>query len=217
VWIRQAEEAKASALRQQEEAERCRHHGNIAHEAYKKADRAARDERAKAARLKSAAELNRRSEFFIARSIQQSAEAPQTWGLPRELRRKCIARKLEELETAERLQHLGTRIWPRRRAVKQDLSQDHAYEITEQHRRNAAERLARIVHVRTQRLAASLPDESDAADSRVAPVEALTEADNEELSAEDIALQQKQFVQFAIDGMTRKQYVFIFSTVTTAT
>ena len=28
---------------------------------------------------------------------------------------------------------------------------------------------------------------------------------------------QKQFVQFAIDGMTRKQYNYIFSTVTTAT
>lgn len=149
--------------------------------------------------------------------MQQSAEAPQTWGLPRELRRKCIARKQEELETAERLHHLGSRIRPRRRAVKQDLAQDHAYVITEQHRRNAAEQLASIVLARTQRLAASLPDGPDATDSRIASVEALAETDNEDLSAEDIALQQKQFVQFAIDGKTRKQYNFIFSTATIAT
>eukprot|EP01044_Picomonas_judraskeda_P031641 COSAG03_NODE_11895_length_571_cov_0.976695_2_plen_87_part_01 len=79
---RQANEASASAIRQQEVAKQCRMRGNSAHDAYKTADRAARDERAKATHLNNVAESDRRSEFFIAQSMQQAAEAPQSWGLP---------------------------------------------------------------------------------------------------------------------------------------
>ena len=193
---RQANEANALAIRQQEMAKQCRMRGNSAHDAYKTADRAARDERARATHLNNVA-ADRRSEFFLAQSMQQSAEAPQSWGLPRELRQESIVRT-NELEIAD---HMARPIISHQlRAAKNDLTPGQPDGISEKHRRTLAQKLAKAILARTHRLAVSVPCASNDKDGQT--VQALPSTDDDELSAEDLALQQSQFVQFAMAGTT---------------
>ena len=196
---RQANEASASAIRQQEVAKQCRMRGNSAHDAYKTADRAARDERAKATHLNNVAESDRRSEFFIAQSMQQAAEAPQSWGLPRELRRESIIRT-KELEVADHMARPV--ISPQLRAAKNDMTPGRPYGISEKLRRTLAQKLAKVILARTQHLAVSAPCASGGEDGKTVQALPSTATDGDELSAEDLALQQSQFVQFAMAGET---------------
>eukprot|EP01043_Picozoa_sp_COSAG02_P054902 COSAG02_NODE_6290_length_3673_cov_1.705932_3_plen_131_part_00 len=128
--------------------------------------------------------------------MQRAAEAPQSWGLPRALRRQSIARK-KELKIADQMEHPARRTQVR--AFKNDLSSGRSRGVTEQRRREVAEELAKVVLART-------------VDNQAVPAEPLAETDNEELSAEDLALQQRQFVQFAEDGTTQRPFSSRFAT-----
>jgi hypothetical protein len=68
----------------------------------------------------------------------------------------------------------------------------HSYGVTEQQRRAVAEELAKVVLART------------ADGQQTVPAAHLAETDDEVLSAEDLALQQAQFTQFAMDGTAQR-------------
>lgn len=200
-------------MQKQEEAEQCKAYRNSAHAAYKRADRVARDERAQATRLKSVAELDRRSELFVARSMKQAAEAPQSWGLSKELRQIAIARELSaskkfELDAAQQAEHAitGTHHF---RPFCNNLSPDALYTISERRRRTLADELAKVVALRKQHADTAALGGEDASGKNAVPGQPATEIDNDGMPEEDLALQQRQFEQFALNGPA---YIHRFST-----
>ena len=131
--------------------------------------------------------------------MQQAAEAPQSWGLPRELRRESIIRT-KELEIADNMARPV--ISPQLRAAKNDMTPGRPYGISEKLRRTLAQKLAKVILARTQHLAVSAPCASGGEDGKTVQALPSTATDGDELSAEDLALQQSQFVQFAMAGET---------------
>ena len=146
------------------------------------------------------AEVDRRSENFAAVALQRAAEAPQSWGLPRELRKASIAllsdihRKEEEGFLAqmeqEQEQKMGRGSDSGAASTLAPPTPDPP--VTAKQCYAIAETLAKHILARNRNKQPPLEPEPEP--------EPEPEDGEEEMSAEDLALQREQMAQNAADG-----------------
>ena len=140
------------------------------------------------------AEVDRRSENFAAVALQRAAEAPQSWGLPRELRKASIAllsdihRKEEEAFLAQMEQEQEQKTGSDSGAASTLAPPTPDPPVTAKQCYAIAETLAKHILARNRNKQPPLEPEPEPEDGE------------EEMSAEDLALQREQMVQNAADG-----------------